>query len=91
MTDISPIGRPQATGYSRSGRAVRAGDGSTAPVRGSDRVEVSSAARFLSQLRQLPDVRQNLVDRVRAQIADGSYETQDKIDATVDAMAGELA
>ena len=49
-----------------------------------DRVELSDFARYLDMLRQLPDVRQNLIDRVKSQIESGTYETDDKIDAVIE-------
>ncbi len=45
--------------------------------RGTDRVEVSDAARQAAE-DQSP-VRLNLVQRIREQIASGTYETEDKV------------
>ena len=58
----------------------------TDPVRrGDDRVEVSDVARLLNRLTS-DDVRTELVDRVRAEIQRGDYETPDKLDAAIDAV-----
>lgn len=61
------------------------------PLRGGgddgDRVELSNFARYLDMLRQLPEVRQNLIDRVQSQIEAGTYETDDKIDAAIENIA----
>ncbi len=86
MSDIAPIGRPAATYSTVNGRAHASPTPPATPARGSDSVELSSAAQMLGKLRELPDVRQDLVDRVRAEIASGTYETPDKVDAAVDAL-----
>lgn len=49
----------------------------TSGARGTDRVEVSDAARQAAE-DQSP-VRLNLVQRIREQIASGTYETEDKV------------
>lgn len=47
-------------------------------------MEVSTLARSLSRLNQDEPVRQNLIDRVRAEIEAGRYDTPDKVDAAVE-------
>jgi negative regulator of flagellin synthesis FlgM len=48
-----------------------------------DRVELSAHARLLDRLLQLPDVRIELVEAVRQAIADGTYETPEKLEVAV--------
>lgn len=55
----------------------------------SDRVELSRLAQLLDQLRHLPDVRQDLVDRVRAAIAEGTYETPQKLELAISRLLEE--
>ena len=90
MSDIAPIGRPDAPALNRTPRANPAKTTTSAPTRSSDQVELSTAARMLSKLAELPDVRQNLIDQVRTQIADGTYETPQKIDTAIDHMAEDI-
>ena len=52
-----------------------------------DRVELSNFARYLDQLRRLPEVRIDRVTQVRQAIAEGTYETPDKIDLVIDRLA----
>jgi len=54
-----------------------------------DRVELSDFARFLDLLRQLPEVRQERIDQLRQAIADGSYETDEKIDVAIERLVDE--
>lgn len=63
---------------------------SGAPVRGQDQVEVSELAMYLNKLRDMPAVRQDLVDRVKSEIAGGTYLTPDKLDAALAELARDL-
>ncbi len=56
-----------------------------------DRVELSRQAVLLDRLRQLPDVREDLVAEVRDAIAAGTYETDDKLIAAVEGLLPEIA
>jgi anti-sigma28 factor (negative regulator of flagellin synthesis) len=57
--------------------------------RAGDRVELSDRARWLDRLAQLPDVRIELVERVRQAINDGTYDTPEKIEAAVQQLLEE--
>ena len=56
------------------------------PPRGADRAEFSDAAQLLSCLNELPDVRHDLVERVRGEIATETYLTDEKIRQAIDSM-----
>lgn len=92
MTNLSPIeagsaGRLASLKPAAEREAAR---GTTKPRRGDDRVEVSDAARFLAKMNAMPEERTELVNEVRAQIADGSYDTPEKMDLAIDSMIEEL-
>jgi anti-sigma28 factor (negative regulator of flagellin synthesis) len=55
-----------------------------------DRVEISDLARFMGQLHGEAVVRHGLVERIREEIEAGSYETPERINATVDILMEEL-
>lgn len=55
-----------------------------------DRVEISDLARFMDQLHGASVARHGLVERIRAEIEAGSYETPERINATVDILMREL-
>lgn len=61
-----------------------------ATERPSDRVDISDRARLLSKLASLPEIRADLVDRVRREIADGTYETADRLDQAIQNLAEDL-
>ncbi len=89
MNNISPIGRPSAAPAVNASQAeVRPRE--TAQHRGRDQVELSTAARMLSRLQQLPDVREDVVDRVRSQIADGTYETDEKLETAINELGEDV-
>lgn len=63
---------------------------STPARRGEDRVEVSALAQSLARLKQEPPVRQDLIDRVRAEIEAGAYDTPERLDVAVDRILREF-
>ena len=56
---------------------------------GEDRVEVSDFARYLEQLRRLPEVRLDRVAAARQAIAEGAYDDEGVLDATIERMSEE--
>ena len=89
MSDVSPVTRPRATTPGAPARQTRPAGGPAAAPRSADRAEFSKAAQLLSKLAELPDVRQDLIDRVRAEIAAGTYETPEKIDQAIEKLVEE--
>lgn len=51
-----------------------------------DQVDISPAAMAASESAGSQDVRQDVVSRVRAEIANGTYETPEKLDVAVDRL-----
>lgn len=90
MNNVGPIASPSAAGALSPGQAVRRGEPAAATDRGSDRVELSYASQLLSKLAELPEVRQELIDQVRGEIAAGTYDTPEKIDTLLDKLAEDL-
>lgn len=91
MSDISPIGRFNPAALNRAGKQeLRPTVGHAGQSRGRDQVEFSRTAQLLSRMAELPDVRQELVNRVRSEIEAGTYETPEKVDAAVDNLVEDL-
>lgn len=90
MTDINPIARPQPTALEGLAKPNRQSGEQQAPSRGGDRVELSDQARLLSKLKQLPEVREGLVNSVKSQIEAGSYDTAERFDTAINAMLDDL-
>jgi negative regulator of flagellin synthesis FlgM len=57
----------------------------------SDQLDISPAAQFVDQANSLPAIRQDRVNQIKAQIANGTYETADKLDKALSNMLNELA
>lgn len=55
-----------------------------------DRVEISAGAHRLEKLVEAKDVRHELVDRIRQQIAEGSYESEQRLADATDRLLREL-
>lgn len=95
MTDIRTVGHGNVGPLDRTARAQSRPAGARpgadeAARRPGDRVELSSHARFLDQLRYLPEVRQGRIEAIRDAIADGTYETEGKIDDALERLADDL-
>lgn len=62
-----------------------------APAEGiSDVVEISTIAKLASKIHELPPVRTELVERVKAEIAAGTYETPERLEVAIDRLMEEL-
>jgi len=56
-----------------------------------DTVEISDMAKYLGEMKNLPEVRQDKVDSIRQAISDGTYSTDDKLDTVVSGLMEDLA
>lgn len=55
-----------------------------------DEIDISPEAEMLSQVDQIPDIRTDRVDEIRLQIAEGTYETEAKMDIAVGRLLDEI-
>ncbi len=63
----------------------RLAPGSDVPApRPSDKVELSAHARFLAKMREMPLIREDLVSRIRDEIASGQYDTLERLNRALD-------
>jgi hypothetical protein len=97
MSDIAPIQGLSIDRLEAAGGVVDRPPVRTPPAADSrpierrpDRAEFSDRARYLSRLAALP-ARQELVDRVRAEIAEGTYDTPEKLDQALSGLLDDLA
>jgi anti-sigma28 factor (negative regulator of flagellin synthesis) len=92
MSDINPIGRPEMNGvqHQKAASQQRAQPSQQAGRQASDdRVQLSNHARLLSQIRQNP-IREDLVNRVRDELAQGTYESEAKVEQAIDELQADL-
>ncbi len=92
MSDIGPISHHQASIGSVHARRAGSQDAgrAQAPQRTADRVELSTTAKLLGQLADVPEVREDLIARAKANIQAGVYDANAIIDATVDRLSEDL-
>ncbi|MEX2173599.1 MAG: flagellar biosynthesis anti-sigma factor FlgM [Pirellulaceae bacterium] len=58
---------------------------------GVDQLDLSPQAEFVAQARDLPEIREDRVAALRAQIQSGEYETADKLDMALSNLLDEIA
>lgn len=58
---------------------------------GVDELDISPEADFAAQVRELPEIREDRVAAIRAQIQAGTYETAEKMDAALSRLLDEIA
>lgn len=56
-----------------------------------DQLDISDAAHAISKARDVAPIRHERVAEVRAKIADGTYETAEKLDKAVEQLLNEMA
>ena len=78
---VGPINRATGTQVSPGTENVRQ---NSAPH--VDRVELSRHAQLMDRVRQLPEVREELVEQIRQAIADGTYDTPEKLEAALEGL-----
>lgn len=78
-----PIGPPHMARGSQP-----AAPSSGAPIQ--DELQISSEAELIEKVHQLPDIRHELVARIRAEIAAGTYETDEKLQIAVGRLLDEI-
>ena len=77
------VGSPHAAQLNRPASAPSSG-----PIQ--DEVQISDAVLLLDQVNDLPAIRQDKVNQIRQQIANGTYETPEKMQVAVERLLGEI-
>ena len=65
--------------------------GSPASSFGVDQLDISPEADFVAQAKGLPEIREDRVAQIRAQIEAGTYETAGKLDVALSRLLDEIA
>ena len=99
ITSPGGVDRPSRVYHQQTRRAPDAGAAETTSP--ADQVDISPEAKrksmtaefkelFLDKVNGLPDVRQERVDEIQAEIEAGTYETPEKMDIAIDRTMGEI-
>jgi len=62
----------------------------TPPPAIADVVEISQVAKLAALVQQIPDIRVELIRRVKAEIAAGVYETPERLEIALDKLMDDL-
>jgi negative regulator of flagellin synthesis FlgM len=87
INSVNPI-RPAAQPVSRPASTEPAEP--AAPMRASDRLELSSAGHLMHTLRTSNDIRMDKVASIRAHIEAGTYETPEKLAIAIERLLDDL-
>ena len=90
MNEIGPINQNSPAIPRINTRHASDPTAASSVQRGSDTVEVSHTAQLLAKLADLPDVREDVIARIRSEIESGEYETPEKLEAAIDALIEDL-
>jgi len=90
MTNIHGVPPPIAPRPAEPTGPITPSEAKTEPPELTDVVEISDVARFAASVQEIPEVRTELVQQVRQQIAAGTYETPDRLDIAVERLMDEL-
>lgn len=90
MTEVSPVGQTSPSTVNGPAKTGPILPTAASQNRGQDQVELSDLARLKSKLREMPPIREDLVQRVQQQIADGTYSTDERIDAAIKNLLQDL-
>ncbi len=90
MHNIEPINPAAAPKPVEPANPVSDAKPTTEPAQIRDTVEISTIAKLAAKVQEIPDVRTDLVQKVKAEIAAGKYETPEKIEAAIDKLMEEL-
>jgi len=79
----SPINPPHTSRVSKPAQVEQGG-----PIQ--DELQISDAGRLLERIHEMPEVRQDRVAQIRAQIANGTYETPEKLEIALERLLDEI-
>ena len=78
-----PVGAPHTSRVSKPTAIDRPG-----PIQ--DELEISDAAQLVEQVREMPEIRHDRVNEIRARIAEGTYETDQKLEIALGRLLDEI-
>lgn len=60
------------------------------PAAISDQLDISAAGQLADKLSAIPDIRQDKVNAIRAALANGTYETEERLSGALDRLLDEI-
>jgi anti-sigma28 factor (negative regulator of flagellin synthesis) len=87
---MKKIQEPEVAPIAKRRRTLSVGHSAGRSTLPKEYQEAAELAKWAQRASQLPAVRKELVERVKAQIQAGTYETPDKLDAAIAGLLKEL-
>ena len=94
MPDVSPVGNGPLGQVSRRTHTSASLNGAARTDQSpesTDRVELSDRARFLNRIPQRPTPRIDRVEAIRQALADGTYETPERLNTAIERLIEEVS
>ena len=86
----SYIHAPHATNNPHATRGSQSVGASNTPASVSDQLDISAAGQLADRMSEIPDIRQDKVNALRSAIAEGTYETDEKLGVALDRLLDEI-
>ena len=90
MTEVNGVQPARAPKQIEPVNPVEATNRPAAPQPAGDVVEIADLAKLAARIQEVPEVRSELVERVKAEIAAGTYETPERLEIAVQRLMEEL-
>jgi negative regulator of flagellin synthesis FlgM len=90
ITGPSYIHASHAVNGPHAARGSQSIGAANTPAAITDQLDISSAGQFADMMSSIPDIRQDRVSALRSAIADGSYETDHKLNVALDRLLDEI-
>ena len=87
MTEIGPTGPIKGSGRVEGKKSSRPIDIVQNVAAKSDDVQISQAARFIVEAKDLPPIREDKVRDVKRQIENGKFDNDERLNGAVDKLA----
>lgn len=86
----SYIHAPHSANAPHNARGSQSIGAANTPAKISDQLDISTAGLMADRLSEIPDIRQDKVDALRAAIAGGTYDTDEKMGMALDRLLDEI-
>ncbi len=91
--DVSGLGSAQGAGPIRSSvptNTARPAEAAAVPTTPKDELEISAAGQMLDRIGETPEMRAERLAQIKEAIDNGSYDTDEKLDAALSRMFDSL-
>lgn len=90
MIDIQGVQPPTVPEPLRATTSTAGGGKKAQPTEDVERVEASEVAKLAAKIGQIPPVRKELIEQIKAEIDAGNYENPHRIEVAVERLMEEL-